>query len=122
MHLDSTTSQDGGACLACSLKAVDEEHFFVTMWWAIHTTLPKRARALFRKGDSSRVCAEEGRESSGIPWNKAGRGRMSLNLLEKQKAPVASRGYWSFGSLIGAWPQCFIMKQEPSYDLHLNHL
>jgi hypothetical protein len=50
MHLDPATSQDGGASFACSLKAVDEENLFVsknravTKWWAIHTTLPKRAR------------------------------------------------------------------------------
>ncbi len=53
MHLDSVSSQDGGAYLARSLKAVDEENFFVgenratTQWrWAIHTIPPKRARPL----------------------------------------------------------------------------
>jgi len=50
MHLDCVTSQDGSARLARSLAAVDEENFFVgksqaaTKWWAIHMTLPKRAR------------------------------------------------------------------------------
>jgi len=52
MDLDSVTSQDGSARLARSLKAVDEENFFVgknravTKWWAMHRTLPKRARPL----------------------------------------------------------------------------
>ncbi len=53
MDLDSVTSQDGSARLARSLKAVDEENFFVgknratTQWrWAIHTTPPKQARPL----------------------------------------------------------------------------
>src|SRR6266852_2051106 len=52
MHLDSVTSQDCSTRLARGLKAVDEENFFVgknravATWWAIHTTLPKRARPL----------------------------------------------------------------------------
>src|SRR6266852_6745676 len=47
MHLDSVSSQNGGAYLARSLKAVDEENFLVgknravTTWWAIHRTLPE---------------------------------------------------------------------------------
>jgi hypothetical protein len=51
MHLYCVSSQDGGARLAHSPKAVDEENFFsgksrvATKWrWAIHTTPPKRAR------------------------------------------------------------------------------
>jgi hypothetical protein len=50
MHLDSVTSQDGSARLARSPAAVDEENFFArksraaTKCWAIHRTLPKRAR------------------------------------------------------------------------------
>src|SRR5216683_4857596 len=69
MHLDCVTSQDGSAYLTRSLKAVDEENFLVgksraaTKWWAIHRT-PRNERALFRKGDSNEVCAEEGREST----------------------------------------------------------
>ena len=71
MHLDSVTSQDGGARLAGCLAAVDEENFFVgknravTKWWAIHTTLPKRARPLWeeRFGQSLR------REGAGVNRN-----------------------------------------------------
>ena len=70
MHLDSASSQDGGAHFARSLKAVNEENFLArkgraaTKWrWAIHRT-PRNERALFRKGDSNEVCAEEGREST----------------------------------------------------------
>jgi len=50
MHLDSVTSQDGSARLTRSLKAIDKENFLVrnnqaaTKWWAIHMTLPRRAR------------------------------------------------------------------------------
>jgi hypothetical protein len=51
MHLYCVSSQDGGARLAHSPKAVDEESFFsgksrvATKWrWAIHTTPPKWAR------------------------------------------------------------------------------
>src|SRR6266849_7581753 len=50
MHLYCVTSQDGSARLTGSLAAVDEQNFFVgenraaTKWWAIHMTLPKRAR------------------------------------------------------------------------------
>ena len=69
MHLDCVSSQDGGTRLARSLAAVDEENFFLgksrvaTKRWAIHMTLPKR-RALFRAGDSDKVCAEREREST----------------------------------------------------------
>jgi hypothetical protein len=69
MHLDSVTSQDGSARIARSLRAVDEENFFVgksraAKWrWAIHRT-PRNERALFRKNDSNEVCAEKGREST----------------------------------------------------------
>jgi len=71
MRLDSATSQDGSAHLARSLAAVNEENLFpgkgraVTKWWAVHTTLPKRARPLW-EGESGRVCAENGRESTEI--------------------------------------------------------
>src|SRR6266849_1066677 len=69
MHLDAVTSQHGGARLAGCLAAVDEENFLVSKnraaaqrRWAVHTTLPKRARPLW-EGDSAKVCAEKGRES-----------------------------------------------------------
>ena len=69
MHLDAVSSQDGGAHLTRCLAAVDEENFFVgkkpaaTKWWAVHTTPPKRARPV-EEGDSAKVCAEKGLEST----------------------------------------------------------
>jgi hypothetical protein len=71
MHLNSTTPEDRSARFARSLRAVDEENFFVsknravTKWWAIHSTLPNE-HALFRKGDSNEVCADRERESTEI--------------------------------------------------------
>jgi len=87
MHLNCVSSQDGGAHLASCLAAVDEENFLVgksraaTQWrWAIHTTLPKRARPLW-EGDSAKVCAEKERESTEILGAR------------NRKAPMTSRGF-----------------------------
>src|SRR5713226_5840907 len=50
LYLNSVTPEDRSARLAGCLAAVDEQNFFVgksraaTKWWAIHRTLPKRAR------------------------------------------------------------------------------
>jgi hypothetical protein len=70
MHFYSATSQDGSAYFARGLAVVDQQNFLAfenlaaTKWWrAIHTTLPKRARPLW-KGESGKVCAEKGREST----------------------------------------------------------
>src|ERR1700730_4947524 len=51
MHCDSMTPQDRSAYLARSLAAIDEENSRVienraAKGWAIHRTLPKRARPL----------------------------------------------------------------------------
>src|ERR1700704_2808715 len=51
MHCDSMTPQDRSAYLARGLAAIDEENFLVienraAKGWAIHRTLPKRARPL----------------------------------------------------------------------------
>jgi len=82
MHLDSVTSQDGSAYLTRSLAAVDEENFFAKKWWrAIHTTLPKRARPFYRKGDSDKVCAEKGRESIEISGNLQPGGRFLIHVM-----------------------------------------
>jgi len=72
MHLDRVSSQDGGAYLARGLTGVDEKNFLARKsrattkwWWVIHRTPPKRARPLW-EGDSVKVCAEKGRESTEI--------------------------------------------------------
>src|SRR6266851_9553563 len=88
MHLDSVTPQDGSAYLAGCLAAVDEENFPVSksrtaaQWrWAIHTTLPKRARPLW-EGDSKESLR---REEAGVNRNI--------------KSPEASRLFGCSGSL-----------------------
>jgi hypothetical protein len=70
MYLDSVTSQNGSAYLAGSLAGVNEKNFLFTKnravrhWrWAIHSTLPKRARPLWEE-DSAKVCAEKGLAST----------------------------------------------------------
>ncbi len=68
MHLDAVSSQDGGAHLAGSLAAVDEENFFVG-----RSRRPRsggryirhpETRTPFEEGDSAKVCAEKGLEST----------------------------------------------------------
>jgi hypothetical protein len=55
MHLDSAISQDGGACFARSLKAVDEENFTSRQRPGGHEVVgdtcdtPENERALFGK-------------------------------------------------------------------------
>ena len=95
MHLNCVSSQDGGAHLASCLAAVDEENFLVgksraaTQWrWAIHTTLPKRARPLW-EGDLAKVCAEKERESTEISESPVGRGRFYRMMAALSKSETA---------------------------------
>src|SRR5205814_10134673 len=69
LHLDPVIAENRSTYFSGSLTTIDEKNSLLSekpvaaMSWTIHR-ISRNERALFRKGNSDKVCAESGREST----------------------------------------------------------